>query len=342
MAGLLDEAVFPRVECGTETIPAPARIATPIRLSLVNTPPLVEAEVDLSDFAYMPLDVARLLTSDTWIEAADDPRVGFALVSLWCASWHQRPAASIPNNDRVLARLAMVRPEVWTEIRDRVLAGWTLCSDGRFYHRVVAEKAQEAWKAKRDRLRRVTAATSAAAEKKLAQRRAVEARAQKRVEKRLQKQRDPATVRDGTVTDAGMHPKRSVSDGIERERERESKEEKPKATRAARPGSEKLVLTNPTPPLLDLSALLPDWLPQADWQAFLDHRKRLKKPISVEAYPKVIAKLDELRKAGHDPVRVIDNSIVNGWAGLFALKLEMGGGAGSGGAAGSDPTRGYR
>jgi len=29
--------------------------------------PLVPAEVDLRDFAFMPLDVRRLLTSETWV-----------------------------------------------------------------------------------------------------------------------------------------------------------------------------------------------------------------------------------------------------------------------------------
>ena len=89
--------------------------------------------------------VARLLTSETWIEAADDPKLGHALICLWCESWHQVPAASLPDNPRVIARLAMCDGPEWERIGARALEGWTLCSDGRWYHPVVAEKAIEAW-----------------------------------------------------------------------------------------------------------------------------------------------------------------------------------------------------
>ena len=107
--------------------------------------PLTPEECDLRDFAFMPLDVRRLLTSETWIEAADDPKLGHALVSLWCESWQQVPAGSLPNNERVLARVAMCDAPEWERIRERALEGWQLCSDGRLYHPVVAEKAREAW-----------------------------------------------------------------------------------------------------------------------------------------------------------------------------------------------------
>ena len=35
--------------------------------------PLVPEEVDLRDFPFMPLEIHRLLKSETWIECADDP-----------------------------------------------------------------------------------------------------------------------------------------------------------------------------------------------------------------------------------------------------------------------------
>ncbi len=107
--------------------------------------PLVPAGVDLRDFPFMPLDVKRLLTSDTWIEASVEPKLGHVLLSLWCEAWHQVPAASLPDNDLVLSRLAMCTLGEWREIKERALAGWELCSDGRYYHPVVAEKALEAW-----------------------------------------------------------------------------------------------------------------------------------------------------------------------------------------------------
>lgn len=133
------------------------------------TAPLVPAEVDLRDFSFMPLDVRRLLTSETWIEAADNPRVGHASMCLWAESWHQVPAASLPDNDKVLARLAMCDAKTWKRIRDLVLAGWVKCEDGLLYHPVVAEKARESWEFKLKQRARTQAATEAREAKRRAE-----------------------------------------------------------------------------------------------------------------------------------------------------------------------------
>lgn len=104
-------------------------------------PPLVPADCDLQDFQFMPVDVRRLLASDTWMLANGEERG--AAMSLWLESWHQVPAGSLPNNDRALAHLS--RAANWRKVREHVLRSWILCSDGRLYHPVVAEKALEAW-----------------------------------------------------------------------------------------------------------------------------------------------------------------------------------------------------
>lgn len=110
--------------------------------------PLTPPDCDLRDFAFMPLDVARLRDSDLAIQIeAEEFR---AAVLLWCASWHQVPAASLPDDDKALAALAgygRVLAE-WRKHRDGALYGWVRCSDGRLYHPVVAEKARDAWQAK--------------------------------------------------------------------------------------------------------------------------------------------------------------------------------------------------
>ena len=123
--------------------------------------PIVPPEVDLTDYGFMPLDIRRLLRSETWIEAADEPRLGHVLVCLWAESWHQKPAASLPDNDKVLARFAMCDLKTWLEIKPKALAGWIKCSDGLLYHPVVAEKALEAWEGKRNQRERTRAATEA-------------------------------------------------------------------------------------------------------------------------------------------------------------------------------------
>lgn len=104
------------------------------------TSPLIHS-IDLRTASCMPIDVSHLLTSDTWLLAQDAPEIGFALMSLWLQSWHQVPAASVPSDSRILARLAGVTPDVWSRIENSVMQSWTLCDDDRFYHPVVAEKA---------------------------------------------------------------------------------------------------------------------------------------------------------------------------------------------------------
>ena len=112
------------------------------------TAPLVPADADLQDFPYMPLDVRRMRDSD--LAALESPEACWAAVLLWAASWHQLPAASLPDDDRVLANLAGYGRVVkeWQRVKDGALRGWIKCDDGRLYHPVVAEKALEAWDSK--------------------------------------------------------------------------------------------------------------------------------------------------------------------------------------------------
>lgn len=113
--------------------------------------PLTPADCDLRGLPFMPLDVVRLLDSD--IFALSTGEEFKAALALWCKAWLQVPAASLPDDDRVLAHLSGAGAR-WRKIREMALKGWVKCSDGRLYHPVVAEKAAEAWRhrqAQRDR-----------------------------------------------------------------------------------------------------------------------------------------------------------------------------------------------
>ena len=107
--------------------------------------PLTSPDCDLREFTFMPLDVARLRDSDLAAEATGDEFR--AAVLLWCAAWHQVPAGSLPNDDKVISHLAGYgrAPKEWRKIRDGALHGFVLCSDDRLYHPHVADKANEAW-----------------------------------------------------------------------------------------------------------------------------------------------------------------------------------------------------
>lgn len=107
--------------------------------------PIVPSCVDLRAFGYMPLDVLRL--RDSRIVSHLSAEAFRCAILLWCASWHQLPAASLPDDDVELAKFAGFGRAVreWRRYRQDALYGWVTCSDGRLYHPVVAEKALEAW-----------------------------------------------------------------------------------------------------------------------------------------------------------------------------------------------------
>jgi hypothetical protein len=73
------------------------------------------------------------------------PELAFYLLNLWMRAWHDRPAASIENDDDVLADAAGCPRDRWPSIKDDLLRGWILCSDARLYHPVIAQLALEAW-----------------------------------------------------------------------------------------------------------------------------------------------------------------------------------------------------
>ena len=105
--------------------------------------PLTPPDCDVRSFPYMPLDVVRLLDSDLFgLSTGDEFKAAFAL---WGRSWGQVPAASMPNDERLLARACGVSISEWRTLAPVALKGWALCSDGRLYHPVVAEKALLAW-----------------------------------------------------------------------------------------------------------------------------------------------------------------------------------------------------
>lgn len=109
-------------------------------------PPPVPADADLRDFPFLQLDVLSLRDSALALAA---PELFRATLLLWCASWHQVPAASLPDDEHWLAHHCGAGAD-WPAVRDAVLAGFPLHADGRRYAPMVAAKAVKAWEAKRD------------------------------------------------------------------------------------------------------------------------------------------------------------------------------------------------
>lgn len=104
--------------------------------------PLTPADCDLTGLRWMPLDVVRVIDSDTFgISTGDEFKTAFRL---WAKCWLQVPAASLPDDDRLLAHLAGLEVPAWRKRKAVALRGFIKCSDGRLYHPVIAEKALEA------------------------------------------------------------------------------------------------------------------------------------------------------------------------------------------------------
>jgi hypothetical protein len=83
-----------------------------------------------------------------------------------------------------------------------------------------------------------------------------------------------------------------------------------KATRAKKSGRE----------AAPSAVALPDWLPASSWESLIEHRKASKYAMTPQAQKLAIHKLDELRGQGNDPAAVINQTILNGWKGLFQLR----------------------
>lgn len=68
---------------------------------------------------------------------------------------------------------------------------------------------------------------------------------------------------------------------------------------------------------------LPSWIPQETWDAFVEMRKKtLKKPPTDFALNLILRELFKLRDQGHDPLACLEQSIVNGWCDVYALKAK--------------------
>ena len=109
--------------------------------------PLTPADCDLRGFGYLPTFGQRLYGSRFYSLALRNPRAGLAGMKLWWEAWTQCPAASLPNDDFDLARMADFGGDLkgWRAGREIALHGFTMCSDGRFYQPFLASEAVKSY-----------------------------------------------------------------------------------------------------------------------------------------------------------------------------------------------------
>jgi len=68
---------------------------------------------------------------------------------------------------------------------------------------------------------------------------------------------------------------------------------------------------------------LPHWIPLEAWNAYLDMRKTIKKPMTEYAMQLAIKKLWQFKEQGMSVQEVLDQSTFNTWQGLFPVQNTM-------------------
>lgn len=121
--------------------------------------PPVPAEVDMGLNEFFPFYFDRLRKSKWWRRASDVARA--RNIMLWGEAYKSRPAGSLPDDDDELAEAAGygLNVEAFLAHKSEILAPWTRCADGRWYHPTVCEVVLETWertseKRKQARLRK--------------------------------------------------------------------------------------------------------------------------------------------------------------------------------------------
>lgn len=107
--------------------------------------PLVPSEVDLTSLEYMPLYIEKLRRSKAWLTCKRNPRLAYPLMNLWMRAWREQPAGSLEADDDVLAEAAGLDFDKFQELRDDLLRGWKLCSDGRYYIPAMVPMVHRGW-----------------------------------------------------------------------------------------------------------------------------------------------------------------------------------------------------
>lgn len=63
---------------------------------------------------------------------------------------------------------------------------------------------------------------------------------------------------------------------------------------------------------------LPNWLPEKNWQEWLEYRRSSKKPMTELAMTKFLNQLQNLVTQGYDPIKLLDTAIASSWATVYA------------------------
>ena len=79
----------------------------------------------------------------------------------------------------------------------------------------------------------------------------------------------------------------------------------------------KIIKAKPAKPAL---AAIPEWMPLAQWEAYLEMRDRKGKKPTGHAIGLLISKIDTFRQSGCDPGKILDQSTLQSWTDVYQIK----------------------
>jgi hypothetical protein len=74
---------------------------------------------------------------------------------------------------------------------------------------------------------------------------------------------------------------------------------------------------------IQIEKIIPELMEyESTWEEYVKHRAEIKKPMTVRAQNIAMVKLLNWKKEGQDVEKIMQDSIMNGWQGLFPVKQQ--------------------
>ena len=223
---------------------------------------------------FMQLWVADYLGDTRHLSTTQHGAYLLLLMCMW------RADGDLPNDDGQLARMAGLTVRGWLNIKDGVMALFTV-ADGRVTQKRLAA---ELLKCKSKTEKRMCAGKAGG---------------------------DAKALKDKELALANAMRLPCHSSEPELERRKKKKEPPANAGALAVIVSEPLVFS--APPEMD-------WLDPEAWKGFCEMRKRKRLPMTDRAKSLILKKLEAFRAQGHDPTAILDASTASSWSDVYEPK----------------------
>lgn len=243
----------------------------------------------------LELDYERIEQSDTWALAdamarEDSMPYGRALLlSMWFAAWKGSPCGSLPAEDRLLAAAIGIPLLIFNEYRGLLIRGWWRASDGRLYHRTLADRVREMLERRRSDANRQA-----------------QCRKQKRnaIPPSVSSGTHSHVTRDTAATSTAVRSEFDTGTGTGTTTEEEDRQRKRGPATSA---------------VVSLAELLEAGVNEQDAASWLLVRKKKGAPLTVTAWRGVCS---EAKKAGISPAEAVKRAATENWSGFKAAWLQ--------------------